>query len=362
MRLLIQPGDGIDSLIKAINGAKGSVEIVIFRFDRVEIERALEQAAKRGVRVHALIAYTNRGGERGLRKLEMRLLAAGITVARTANDLARYHDKYMIIDRRELFLLSFNFTRLDIENSRSFGLVTRRRELVQEAVRLFEADTKRQAYKPEIDTFVVSPVNARKQLAAFIKGAKKELLIYDPEIADAAMIRFLQERLEAGIDIRIIGKLASKKAKIAARKLSRIRLHTRTIIRDGVDAFIGSQSLRETELDARREVGVIFRDRKVIGSLREIFEKDWETTEKAAERATPEPSAPSPRQVAKKVAKEVAKKLPPMASVVKVVVRDLGGPNGDLELDRERVQETVEQAVAEAVREAVTDVVEEAAK
>ena len=34
-----------------------------------------------------------------------------------------------------------------------------------------------------------------------------------------------------------------------------MRLHTRTIIRDGAQAFIGSQSLRGHELDARREVG-----------------------------------------------------------------------------------------------------------
>ena len=35
----------------------------------------------------ALIAYTNHGGEKGLRKLEMRLLEAGVTEA----DLARLH-------------------------------------------------------------------------------------------------------------------------------------------------------------------------------------------------------------------------------------------------------------------------------
>ena len=58
--------------------------------------------ANRGVAVHTLIAYTNRGGENGLRKLEMRLLAEGVTVSRTADDLARYHAKYMIIDRCEV--------------------------------------------------------------------------------------------------------------------------------------------------------------------------------------------------------------------------------------------------------------------
>ena len=42
----------------------------------------------------ALIAFANRGGERNLRRLELRCLVAGITVARTADDLTRYHGKY----------------------------------------------------------------------------------------------------------------------------------------------------------------------------------------------------------------------------------------------------------------------------
>ena len=107
-------------LIKGINEAKKSIEIVIFRFDRGEVERALARAVSRGVFVHALIAFTNRGGERNLRQLETRMLAAGITVARTADDLARYHHKFMIVDRAQLYLLAFNYTFLDIEHSRSF--------------------------------------------------------------------------------------------------------------------------------------------------------------------------------------------------------------------------------------------------
>src|SRR5436190_14037186 len=100
------------------------------------------------------------------------MLAAGITVARTADDLARYHYKFMIVDGAELHLLTFNYTFLDIEHSRSFGLITENRRVVQEAIELFAADTKRQPYLPGISTLVVSPVNARQQLAAFIKGAR----------------------------------------------------------------------------------------------------------------------------------------------------------------------------------------------
>jgi len=142
LKLLVQPGDGVSPIVQAINSAKKSVEILIFRFDKTEVERALAHAVSRGVLVQALIAYTNRGGERGLRKLEMRLLAAGVTVARTADDLARYHGKMLIIDRRTLFLLAFNFTSLDIDHSRSFGIVTKHPKLVDEAVKLYEQGLK----------------------------------------------------------------------------------------------------------------------------------------------------------------------------------------------------------------------------
>jgi hypothetical protein len=40
----------------------------------------------RRCQVTALITFANRGGEQSLRKLEMRCLESGITVARTAND------------------------------------------------------------------------------------------------------------------------------------------------------------------------------------------------------------------------------------------------------------------------------------
>jgi phosphatidylserine/phosphatidylglycerophosphate/cardiolipin synthase-like enzyme len=355
VKLLVQPGEGIMPIIKAINSARKSVEIAIFRFDRGEIERALARAAGRGVFVHALIAYTNRGGERNLRKLEARMLAAGITVARTADDLARYHYKFMIVDRSQLHLLAFNFTFLDIEHSRSFGLITENRRVVQEAVKLFEADTKRQPYAPGMSTLVVSPVNAPKQLAAFLKGARKELLIYDPEVSDSDMIRILEERAAAGVNVRIIGKLTRHSRNVSSRKLGYMRLHTRTIVRDGDHAFIGSQSLRETELEKRRELGLIFHDRKAVKRLADTFAEDWSLSEKYAAGEL----SPPVDKMARRVAKAVAKELPPVSEVLAVVAKEEG--HVDLPIDPKKVEATVKEAVKEAVEEAVRDAVEQVA-
>ena len=250
---MVQPGDGVTPTVKAINSAKQRVEIVIFRFDRAEIEKALANAVDRGVFVHALIAYTNRGGEKNLRKLEMRLLAAGVTVARTADDLTRYHGKMMIIDRRELYLLAFNFTSSDIDHSRSFGLVTGNKKLVRRLSSCSKPTPSVSLTQPGMPNFVVSPVNARKQLSGFLKGAKKQLLIYDPEVSDPGMIRILEERAKAGVEVQIIGRLTRKSAKLEVDKLCPMRLHTRTIIRDGTQALSAARACVSWNSNARRE-------------------------------------------------------------------------------------------------------------
>jgi len=359
VKLLIQPGAGVAALVKGIEKAQKSVEIIIFRFDRIEIERALANAVKRGLSVHALIAFTNHGGEKNLRKLEMRFLAAGITVARTSDDLARYHGKVMIVDRKELYLLAFNLTHLDIEHSRSFGIVTKNRKLVHEAVKLFECDTKRQNYQPGSTKFLVSPSNARKQLAAFIKGARKELLIYDLKITDREMIRALEERAEAGVQIRIIGKMNRKNSAVTVRKLERMRLHTRTMVRDRSEVFMGSQSLRALELDARREIGVIFRDQKIASSIVKTFEEDWRGT--AAPRQEIAKTEPHTQVIraAKKIAKSIAKELPSVGPIVEDVVQEVITEDIDIELDSKEVDESVKDAVKDAVKEAVQGVVTE---
>jgi cardiolipin synthase len=348
LKLLIQPEDGIAPIVSAIKNARKTVDIVIFRFDRAELEAALKAAVGRGVVVTALIAYANRGGEKSLRKLEMRLLAAGLTVSRTADDLVRYHDKMLIIDRRVLYALSFNFTHLDIDHSRGFGIVTRKTAIVQEALKLFEADVARKPYEAGSDAFVVSPVNARKQLAALIGRAKKELLIYDPKITDQGMLRAMSSRIHKGVEIKVIGAVGRKSHLLNVRPLAGIRLHARTIIRDRREAFVGSQSLRVAELDSRREVGVIVHDSKVVSGMVKVFEKDWDRKSVAVSKQV------SP-QATKKRLKAMVAKLSPLNPLVKEAVSEVVSKVGSKTLDSKEIKVTVEKAVKEAVRERVAE-------
>jgi cardiolipin synthase len=283
VNLIIQPDDGIAPLLVAIKKAKKSIDIVIFRFDRIELEKALAAAVGRGVVVRALVAHTNRGGEKRLRKLEMSFLEYGVTVCRTADDLARHHGKMMIVDGA-LYVLGFNFTELDINRSRSFGIVTKDPSLVKAASALFQADSTRQPYDATHERLVISPETSRKLLSEFIKGAKKELLIYDEKVSDKAMVKLLRER-----------KVVPAVPGIVTIKSARLRLHVRAIVRDRKAAFVGSQSLRRLQIDGRREIGIISPHSKVAAEIARVFEQDWaDAAPKVEEREKPKGAVEEP--------------------------------------------------------------------
>jgi len=366
VKLIIEPTDGVAPLLAAIKSAKRRVEIAVFRFDRTDVETALTAAAARGVKVTALIAFDNRGGEARLRKLELRCLAAGITVARTSDDLIRYHDKFIVIDRRVLYVLSFNFTHLDIDHSRGFGIVTTHTPWVREAVKLFRADCTRTKYVSKSHTFIVSPANARKELDTFLKGAKTQLLIYDPKISDKEMLRTLEARVKAGVEVKVIGSVAGRNG-FDVQKLAGTRLHTRTIIRDRRQAFVGSQSLRTAELNLRRELGLILRDTKAVKKIIEVFEGDWVSKKPKKDKASSAEVKASAAEGVAVSAKDAAKavriittQLDPLAASVKKAVRIAVNKAGEDVLHDKDSKSAMKKAVKKAVKEAVKEAVHDA--
>jgi phosphatidylserine/phosphatidylglycerophosphate/cardiolipin synthase-like enzyme len=272
-QLIVEPDDGAAPLLNAIRHAKRSIDLTIFRFDHSGITEAIKAAVTRGVQVRALIALSNRGGVRNLRRLEMSLLDAGVVVARTSSDFTRYHAKLMIIDGRALYVCAFNYTHADLK-SRSFGIITWNTRLVLQARKLFDADVAHRPYDGRGDGLLVSPENARTQVEKFLRRASHELLIYDSKLTDKRILQLLDERAKAGVQIRVIGNVGESSS-LMPRCPRTPRLHLRAIVRDGTAAFVGSQSLRKAELDDRREVGIAVHDPAVVERIRDTFERDW---------------------------------------------------------------------------------------
>jgi len=99
------------------------------------------------------------------------------------------------------------------------------------------------------------------------------------------MIRLINHRIKAGVDVRVIGRVGKRSGAIRAQKMPVHRLHVRAMVRDGDAAFVGSQSLRALELDARREIGFIVKEPKTVKQMLEVFEGDWAKTDLGAKEA-----------------------------------------------------------------------------
>jgi phosphatidylserine/phosphatidylglycerophosphate/cardiolipin synthase-like enzyme len=230
---------------------------------------------------------------------------------------------------------------------------------VHEARRLFRADCGRTKYAPKTETCVVSPANARKALGTFLQRAKKELLIYDPQISDIEMIRVLQDREKAGVAIRVIGAVSGR-IPFDVQKLGAMRLHTRTIIRDRRQAFIGSQSLRAPELDSRRELGLIIQDAKAVKKLIETFESDWDPKRsRKAQAANKEETAVASAKESEKAVEVLTKDLNPIVATMKKAVKKAVAKAGEDVLHDKGVKDTMKKVVKQAVKDAVHEAVQE---
>jgi len=207
-----------------------------------------------------------------------------------------------------------------------------------------------------MDDFVVSPVNARKQLLALIHRAHKRLLIYDPNIADAEMLRALDTRARHGVSVRIIGSVGRKSPRLNVRPLGGFRLHTRAIIRDGCEGFVGSQSLRRPSSirGAKSASSSATRRSSPVSSIRsKLTGRRKETIESAA-------TLQAARHALKRNLKANMKKLSPLDPLVREALREVvSKTDGSATLTTREMKDTVEKAVREAVRERVQEMLSE---
>lgn len=128
-------------------------------------------------------------------------------------------------------------------------------------------------------------------------------------------------------------------------------------MRDRQYAFVGSQSLRPLELNSRREIGVIFRNRTIVSSLARLFEDDWEASK-------PEEEAKARRipvgKTARKMARVVSENLP-VTPVVRQVVKAIQKKTA-LETPPAQLEKTVRAALRDVVEDTVKEAAKEAIK
>ncbi len=279
--LIIQPGDSFFPIVGAIDSAAKSIKMTIFRMNDPIVKDALRNAVARSVQVQILVAIDSKGWIKRNKKLTEELAKLGVEVKAQRADkdqIKRYHYKFMLVDKSQAMILTFNPTQKNMHYTRDFGVIIRDEEITEELRRLFDADWNKEKFKPAASPLVISPYNSRERLIKLLKSATHTIRILDAKMDDTEALGVLAKQAAAGIDIKIIsGKtdLTNLLPHLEVRKLARYTLHAKCIVVDGKRFFLGSQNLRAVSLDQRRELGIIIEDDAIAGRIERVFNEDW---------------------------------------------------------------------------------------
>jgi cardiolipin synthase len=118
-RLLVSPIDARRRLTTVIDGARLSIAIEIEEISDVEVVDHLVAARRRGVRV--TVVAPGPGQSPATTAALATLSAANVGVRRVTTPTI--HAKTMVIDRRQVYVGSVNFTRASLDDNREFGVL-----------------------------------------------------------------------------------------------------------------------------------------------------------------------------------------------------------------------------------------------
>jgi cardiolipin synthase len=282
--LLVEPNDGLDPIVRLIDGASHRIFISAYLLTQTRIVHALERAAVQGVKVFAILEPHPFGVPSQPQIMFATLHAAGILVKWAPSRFTYAHAKFLVLDDTTAVISSANFTEAGFSSDRDFVVIDRAETDVHDIDNLFRRDWDRKPDAFSDRNLIVSPDNARRDLLGFIASARRTLDVYTEELLDAQAVHALEQAAERGVWVRVITATVRGQAK-EALTADGVDVHTRTrsgnyahakaIVVDGRAAFIGSENFSETSLDENRELGVKISSRQVVRRLSRTFDRDF---------------------------------------------------------------------------------------
>jgi cardiolipin synthase A/B len=206
------------------------------------------------------------------------------------------HEKSMVVDEAMAFVQSFNWQPENFNGTRDFAVLTRDPDEVREIVECFEADWKRQTFKPKGNSNLIwCPDNGRERLAFFIDHAQESLLVQNERFHDSVVIERLVRARTRGLKIHVLTRpahslTAEKLAEgvsglqimhdvgIKIHKIEHLKLHSKMLLADGARAIIGSINISAGSFDKRRELAIEVADVELVDRLSAVVRKDWKNS------------------------------------------------------------------------------------
>ena len=297
--LIIQPDDGIQPILGTINGAELSLDIKMFQFTDPVLIQAVIQAHRRGVAVRVMLNPSRFTGEHDNDEAFALFRDAKVPVQETNPKYPITHEKSMVVDGKQAFIMSLNWAPKYFERTRDYALVTNVPEEVAEVASCFEADWQRADFTPPaVSNLIWSVGKSRQAVIDFVHDAEKSLYVQHEKYVDTPVIEALvRAKMKRGVKVHatalpvhslrefyrldgVAGLRLLEDLGIHVHRLKHVHLHAKLILADKKRALLSSFNIYPKCFNERRELGIKFEDRDLVKRLVEVFESDWEQSKR----------------------------------------------------------------------------------
>jgi phosphatidylserine/phosphatidylglycerophosphate/cardiolipin synthase-like enzyme len=210
--LSIQGSGGVDGpLVQAIDAARLSIDVAAYSLSLNSVRSALINAHQRGVTVRMVMESTNMDNSD-----PQRIIEAGIPVVGDNRD-GLMHDKFVIIDRSEVWMGSMNFTDSGAYDDNNNMFRVRSTKMAENYIKEFEemfvddmfgdtvlAETPNPTLTIDgtrVDTFFSPDDGVANQLAALLSNAQESIHFLAFSFTSNDLGGIVRAKAEEGLDV-----------------------------------------------------------------------------------------------------------------------------------------------------------------
>ena len=298
--IIVEPdGNHAMQLISAINAATISINVTMYEMSNTSIINALKARALAHVPVKVILdgSSTNKSFNTSAHDT---LVSAGAQVVWSNPSFTYTHEKCIIIDAKQAWIMTMNATGTAPDENREYLATDTDPADITEAQAVFDADFAMHQITPS-GALVVANSNARPDLVALINASTKTLDIEGEEFSDlntGGIVDSTVVAVHRGVTVRvIIGNSSPDSTSIARVKqaggkvvvtgptsgngtMANPYIHAKAIVIDCMGTscargFVGSENFSAGSLGYNRELGVIFSTASELAKVKTAIDTDF---------------------------------------------------------------------------------------
>ena len=291
LRVIVEPDDHMQTIYRAVESAKTSIDIVIYELDDAKFEELLAQKASEKVSVRVILnktqAFSGQTSPRQKAALDY-LTSHGVLAKLSSSRFTYTHQKTIVIDHQTAIIMTMNLAEKYYATSRDFGVIISSPPDISAIEQTFDADwTDKPIPSQNGDDLLWSP-GAETAMIALINQAQKTLDVYNEEMYDTDITNALVAAEKRGVQVRIVMNYSTGEKSVFntlvqsgvllrtySSSSKNIYIHAKVILADNAYAIIGSQNFSWTSLEKNRELGIFVNESTSLQVLKKVFEADY---------------------------------------------------------------------------------------